>query len=95
MDGSRAIRSARFLVAIAIGLATELVLPLAAPAQVPAQGQSVLIQSTPPAPANLARPPLADDRRPFAISLPAALQLGNANAVDIAAAMERLQVANA
>ncbi len=94
MAGSKALGSIRFLAALSLGLAIEAFLPTDAFAQAPDQNNPLLMQSQ-PAPANLAKPPAAQGRRPFAISLPAALQLGNANAVDIAAAMERVQVANA
>jgi outer membrane protein TolC len=42
-----------------------------------------------------ADPPPAPDLRPLAISLPAALQLANANAIDVAAASERVRIATA
>jgi outer membrane protein TolC len=80
---------------MALGLAWQLATPSASYSQPPALHQTVLQESIPSPPEKLPNPPPEPDRKPFAITLPAALQLGNANAIDIAAAVERLQVAAA
>lgn len=93
MDGTS--RRFSFFASLLLCFSSAFAYPSQVSAQAPEPNQTVLKESISTPPANLPQAPPEPDRKPFAITLPAALQLGNANAIDIAAAMERLQVAAA